>query len=205
MKPLFVIIDGNTLSCMALKTMLVEIVPFADIQGFGTFDTFQTSIGNALVVHYFVTADVLISHASYFKAYKQKVIALVGNRNDSLTLSGFRSLDITQSEEVIVKTLLRIHESGHPHGHTYVQKYSVSESANIPSQEQSVVLTHREKEVLCRVVKGFINKEIAEQLHISITTVISHRQNICNKLGSKSIGRLTIYAVLNQIVNAGEL
>ena len=205
MKPLFVIIDGNTLSCMALKSMLAEIVPFADIQGFGLFDTFQIKIGNAPVVHYFVTADVLISNSFYFKDHKKKVIALVGNRNDSLTLSGFRSLDITQSEEIIVKTLLRIHESGHPHGHTHVQKHSTADTADIPSYEQSVVLTHREKEVLGLVVKGFINKEIAEKLHISITTVISHRQNICNKLGSKSIGRLTIYAVLNQIVNAGEL
>lgn len=190
---------------MALKSMLSDIVPFAEIQGFGTFESFHSCVGNAPVVHYFVTAEALLSHVAYFKDYKKKVIALVGNPRDSLFLSGFRSLDITQSEETIVKALLRIHESGHPHGHIQESSHQNPIAISNAPDDQSVVLTNREKEVLGLVVKGFINKEIADQLHISITTVITHRQNISNKLGSKSIGRLTIYAVLNQIVNVGEL
>ncbi|HNZ72514.1 MAG TPA: LuxR C-terminal-related transcriptional regulator, partial [Prolixibacteraceae bacterium] len=54
-------------------------------------------------------------------------------------------------------------------------------------------------------VRGYINKEIADKLNISKTTVISHRNNIAEKLGDRSIGRLTIYAVLNGIVDLHEL
>ena len=52
------------------------------------------------------------------------------------------------------------------------------------------------------ITKGFINKEIAEELHISLTTVISHRKNIQEKLGIKSVSGLTIYAVMQGLVEA---
>ena len=44
-------------------------------------------------------------------------------------------------------------------------------------------LSIREIEVLILITKGLINKEIADKLHISLTTVISHRKNITEKLG----------------------
>lgn len=207
MQPLFVILDNNTLSGIALRSMLSEIVPFAEIHVFGTFDSFSKRSGLAPIVHYFVSADILISHAHYFKEVRNRVIALAGSVTDAWTLSGYRSLDITQPEAGIVKALLRIHGHAHPHGHVPPGKASESASTLLsdPDHNPTRVLTPREKEVLGRVVKGFINKEIAEQLHISITTVISHRKNVCQKLGFKSIGRLTLYAVLNQIVDIGEL
>jgi DNA-binding CsgD family transcriptional regulator len=52
---------------------------------------------------------------------------------------------------------------------------------------------------------GRINKEIADELNISLSTVIFHRNNICEKLGTRSIGRLTIHAVLNNIVLMSEI
>ena len=66
-------------------------------------------------------------------------------------------------------------------------------------------LSQREKDVLALLVKGYINKEIADRLNISTPTVIFHRRNISEKIGSKSIGRLTIYAVMNGIVDVREL
>lgn len=56
------------------------------------------------------------------------------------------------------------------------------------------VLTHREKEVLKLVAKGLMNKEIADKLQIGLTTVISHRKNLVEKLGIKTIPGLTVYA-----------
>lgn len=56
------------------------------------------------------------------------------------------------------------------------------------------LLSPREKEVLQFVAQGFINKEIAERLQIGLTTVITHRKNIVNKLGIKTIPGLTVYA-----------
>ena len=62
-------------------------------------------------------------------------------------------------------------------------------------------LTYREKEVLKLVALGFANKEIAEKLFLSVHTVISHRKNITEKLGIKSISGLTVYAILNKIID----
>jgi DNA-binding CsgD family transcriptional regulator len=65
-------------------------------------------------------------------------------------------------------------------------------------------LSDREKEVVKLVAKGFINKEIADILNISIHTVITHRKNITQKLGIKTISGLSIYAFLNGIITAQE-
>lgn len=58
----------------------------------------------------------------------------------------------------------------------------------------SDVLSPREKEVLRSVAQGLMNKEIADQLQIGLTTVITHRKNIVEKLGIKTISGLTVYA-----------
>ena len=72
-------------------------------------------------------------------------------------------------------------------------------------KEYAELLSPREKDVLALTVKGYINKEIADRLNISSSTVVFHRRNICEKIGSRSIGRLTIYAVMNGIVDLREL
>ena len=59
--------------------------------------------------------------------------------------------------------------------------------------------------VLVLITKGFTNKEIADKLNISLTTVISHRKNITEKLGIKSVPGLTIYAVMNGYVEADSI
>lgn len=62
-------------------------------------------------------------------------------------------------------------------------------------------LSNRERDVLQLVALGHSNKEIADKLFISIHTVISHRKNITEKLGIKSISGLTVYALLNKIID----
>lgn len=62
-------------------------------------------------------------------------------------------------------------------------------------------LTAREKDVLKLVALGHSNKVIAEKLFISIHTVISHRKNITEKTGIKSISGLTVYAILNNLID----
>lgn len=66
-------------------------------------------------------------------------------------------------------------------------------------------LTEREKEILVSVAKGMINKEIAEQHHISIHTVITHRKNISRKTGIKSVAGLTVFAILNNLIEMKEV
>lgn len=66
-------------------------------------------------------------------------------------------------------------------------------------------LSDREKEILVSVVKGMSNKEIAEFHSISIHTVITHRRNIARKLEIHSVSGLTIYAILNKLVDIKEI
>lgn len=61
-------------------------------------------------------------------------------------------------------------------------------------------LTKRERDILVLVAKGLMSKEIAEQLNISIHTVISHRKNITKKTGIKSVAGLAVYAMLNNLM-----
>ncbi|WP_319501742.1 response regulator transcription factor [uncultured Draconibacterium sp.] len=62
-------------------------------------------------------------------------------------------------------------------------------------------LSEREIDVLKLLATGKSNKEIAEQLFISIHTVISHRKNISTKIGVKSTAALVIYAVANGLID----
>lgn len=64
------------------------------------------------------------------------------------------------------------------------------------------VLSVREIDILKEVAMGYSNKEIAERLFISINTVITHRKNITEKLGIKTISGLTVYALMNQLIKA---
>jgi DNA-binding NarL/FixJ family response regulator len=71
----------------------------------------------------------------------------------------------------------------------------------LPKKNDSEELTSREKDVLKLVALGHSNKVIAEKLFISIHTVISHRKNITEKTGIKSISGLTVYAILNNLID----
>ena len=55
------------------------------------------------------------------------------------------------------------------------------------------------------VARGMTNKEIADRYNISIHTVISHRKNIARKTGIKSVSGLTVYALLNNMIDQGDV
>lgn len=65
-------------------------------------------------------------------------------------------------------------------------------------------LSARERDILKAVAKGMTNKEIADEFNISIYTVISHRRNISQKLGINSIPGLTVYAIMNKLVDMSD-
>lgn len=81
---------------------------------------------------------------------------------------------------------------------------TVSVSKTHAAQEQEE-LSDREKEVLIEIVKGLSNKEVAEKLFISVHTVITHRKNIVRKLNIHSSAGLTIYAIVNNMIDINTL
>ena len=86
------------------------------------------------------------------------------------------------------------------HKHILLEETAL-EGRQISSPVDST-LSDREKEVLVCVANGMINKEIAEHLCISVHTVVSHRKNITAKTGIKTIAGLTVYALLNNLLEA---
>ncbi len=68
-------------------------------------------------------------------------------------------------------------------------------------EDKGSELSDREKEILVSVAHGMINKEIADKHNISINTVISHRKNISRKTGIKTVAGLTVYAILNNLID----
>ncbi len=189
------IISTNTLSSIALKSMLEDVAHGIEICIFYSFEDLQKRM-NETFVHFFVDAKNVFDHLSFFTAIQRKIIVLCEGENSLLRDSGFKLLDVSAPETELVKFFLGIHNMGHPQGQH-------------PGLEDEVVIKNslsvREIEVLRLVVKGSLSKEIADELHISQATVAFHRNNISDKLGTRSVGRLAIYAVMNGIVKAEDL
>ena len=82
---------------------------------------------------------------------------------------------------------------------------SVDSRSLEPSQNEGGELSAREKEILVCVAKGMLNKEIADKLNLSIYTVITHRKNITRKTGIKTVAGLTVYALLNGLIDMSSI
>lgn len=91
---------------------------------------------------------------------------------------------------------------------TIAGKINKLQHLDSPKEEEDdcqETLSQREKEIVICVVKGMTNKEIAEQLFLSIHTVITHRRNISKKLQIHSAAGLTIYAIVNKLVTLNDV
>ncbi len=108
-------------------------------------------------------------------------IAVICSLYDNMLLKEFdEHISVTDQANIIIKKAGRPEKSGSGKTHDN--------------------LTDRETDVLIHLVKGLSNKEIAEVLNISIHTVISHRKNITEKTGIRSLPGLTVFAISNNIV-----
>ena len=121
-------------------------------------------------------------------------------------IANFHTLNICLDEEMMIRALLRLQQSAHAGGlHLPPKMRKMMAPPHPQNWSEPNGLTSREIEVLVCIVRGMANKEIAEELNISITTVISHRKNIMEKLNIKSVSGLTIYAVMNGYIEADRI
>lgn len=84
-------------------------------------------------------------------------------------------------------------------------KVSSQKPISNDDSEEKESLSNREKEIVSYVVKGMTNQEIADKLFLSVHTVMTHRRNIARKLQIHSATALTIYAIVNNLVDLSEI
>ena len=192
--PRIAIIDPNTLATIGLKTILQNIMPIIQVDIYGSFAELQAN-NPEQYFHYFVAMNIVLEHRTFFLERRNKTIVLTLGLDNATTLSDFHSLCVNVPEKQLVKSLLALEQHAHANGR------------NLPpvQRQQTNLLSDREIEVLSLVAQGHINKEIADMLNISMPTVVSHRKNITEKLGMKSISALTIYAVMHGYVDINKI
>lgn len=118
----------------------------------------------------------------------KKFIALQSNLADASALKGYDEfISLYDSAEQIKAKVESV--------------ISKNEQNNSDKQE----LSQREKEIVSCIVKGLTNKQIAETLHLSVHTVMTHRRNISGKLQIHSSAGLAIYAIVNKLVSLDEI
>jgi len=155
------------------------------------------SINQYLNIH---KPDVLIINPSFWGYFditkiknetsnaKLKCLALVYSAMDVSLLRNYDdTISVYDSVEQLKEKLDKIFDS----------------STDEMLDEQSA-LSAREKEIITCVVKGMTNKEIAQDLFLSTHTVISHRRNIARKLEIHSTAGLTVYAIMNKLIEIDE-
>ena len=196
--PELAIVENNTLAAIGLKGLLESAMPMIKVQIFGTFGEFESNAPEHFM-HYFVSMHQALAHRNLFIAEKHRhhTIVLTPSNDPNSQLQGFHCICTNVPEAQLIKEIVSLQRSGHPHGEHIPQMEGSS------SKEKG--LTDREIEVLSLVAQGKINKEIADQLCIGLTTVITHRKNIQEKLGLKSVSSLTIYAVMHGYVDINKI
>ena len=217
-KPSIAIVDPNTLAVLGLAHLIESVMPMIEIDSYGSFAELEASHPEHYF-HYFVDMRVVLSHMEFFQAQRHKTIVLSCSLDDGSTSLGmFHTLCVNQPEKQLLRSLLMLEQHAHAHGrnlppmamngnvHARVLPHGrMSSVQRVEGNGDTSQLSQREIEVMSLVVKGLINKEIADRLNLSLPTIVSHRKNVMAKLGVRSVSALTIYAVMHGYVDVNDI
>ena len=194
-RPRIAVIDANTLAAIGLKHILQNVMPIMEVDTFGSLSELE-AIGPDEFFHYFVSMSILLENKSFFTERKRKTIVLTLSLDTMAQFSDFHYLCINVPEQELIRSLLVLEQHAHGKG------------KNLPPMPDILkrkILSNREIEVMTLIVQGYINKEVADKLNIGLSTVITHRKNIMEKLSLKSVSSLTIYAVMHGYVDINKI
>ncbi len=178
----YAIITPNTLEATGLEILLKEATGTdVVVRSFPDFPTFADDTPD-MYARYFVSSQTYVLYNPFFLARKEKTVILMHGTGGHSVPQGTHLLNLELTRERLAWELTQL-----------ITRKPCGDEVS-PGESD---LSAREIEVLILVCRGFINKEIADKLCISLTTVITHRKNITEKLGIKSVSGLTIYAVMN--------
>lgn len=171
------IIMRNTLEALGIKYILEDAFSISP-QVFSALGQVP-DVGSDLFDFYFTSPELFVKHLDYFLPRRQKVITVTSSpRDDEANV-----LCANDDESTIIDS---------------INAWFANIERNAADHQDE--LSQREIDVLRLIASGMINKEIAESLGISINTVLTHRKNITNKLGIRSVSGLTFYAMMNGII-----
>ena len=194
-RPKIAIVDPNTLAVLGLRQILQNVLPIITVETFGSMSEFQANHPEQFY-HYFVSMNIVLENRQFFTEHRRQTIVLTLSLDGGSQLSEFHSICINVPEQELVRSLLTLQQHAHPQGKNLPP---------LPRVLQQKILSDREIEVMSLIVQGYINKEIADKLNIGLSTVVTHRKNIMDKLGMKSVSALTIYAVMNGYVDINKI
>jgi DNA-binding CsgD family transcriptional regulator len=184
------VISANCLVGVGLKSFLTDYFEADDITLFLECPSFFEAESVSSFDFIFIPSESYVLFNEQFNNIRNRLIILTEN-----DIPGFPSnmslsvLDITKSQSEIISSMEEIFTSK--------IKQNLSENQD--------VLSFREVEVLKLVACGLMNKQIADQLSISLHTVVSHRKNITRKLGINTVSGLTVYAMINGLITTADL
>ena len=172
-----VIVDRDTLRGLGLRYLLGK---FFSISAVAVGDVSDVDAGHLSgCTLFFVTPECYVASRDFFMPRGHVTVML-----SAVSGGDMPSIDPGADESSLIDAL----------GHIIEERKESDAAAGAE-------LSQREIDVLRLVAMGYINKEIADKLSISINTVLSHRKNITAKLGIRSASGLGFYAVMNGIVD----
>lgn len=194
-KPKIILAEQSVIIRKGIKAVLTELGQFDVVKELTDWNAVIRSVNknqpNYLIFNFnLLPNEAYQSIASYFEADLDILFIVIYEKNipDNIKAQCKNSIKIYDDESIIYNSL----------------KHLFTNSENKDKNESSG-LSKRENDVVKCIALGMTNKEIAGNLYISTHTVIAHRKNITRKLGIKTVSGLTVYAILNKLVELNEI
>ena len=174
-----IIIDHDTLRAIGLRYLLTSYFNVA-VEIVSPCDITPDNDNNSTI--YFTSSDCHASMLDFFIQRRTRTIILSAQEHNKYDI-----LNISLCEEDLINQLS-----------------IVITLMGDTDKRLATGLSPREIEVLKLVALGYLNKEIADKLSISINTVLTHRKNISSKLGIRSVSGLSVYAIMNGYISPSD-
>ena len=114
-RPAIAVVTPSILTGLGLESILRRIIPMAEVEVYDRFERFAADRPDRFF-HYFVASQTFVEHNAFFLERRHKSILLTDGAPQS-TLRELHCLDIAQSEEGLVRDILRLHQHAHREGY----------------------------------------------------------------------------------------
>jgi len=190
---MIVVAIPNVIARKGLETLAHEKAGHRKLSSFGSRKELNEYLSHSTPNIIFIHSSLQQALQPYLQGLSQtRIIRVLDQKSDILTDLGSQTdiLYLNDDEATLIKNIKRN------------LALSMDSLKHINTDGG---LSEREQDILREIALGKTNKEIADDLFISAHTVITHRKNITKKLGIKTVSGLTVYAILNKIIQMDEI